>query len=92
MKKLFTLLLLLLTVVTAGAQNRRLIVRSFSASDIGDMRARTSPAFDKNNKLAALIDITFAASDSTLVFEGMVGEPIHFPGEWHPRTRRHLAP
>jgi len=82
MKKLFTLLLLLLTVVTAGAQNRRLIVRSFSASDIGDMRARTSPAFDKNNKLAALIDITFAASDSTLVFEGMVGEPIHFPGEW----------
>lgn len=82
MKRLYAILLLMLTVLSAGAQNRRLIVRSFTQSDIADMRARTSPAFDRNNKLAALIDITFAASDSTLLFEGMVGEPIHFPGEW----------
>ena len=82
MKKLLALSLLILLSVSLMAQNRRLIVRSFSKSDIGDMRARTSPAFDRNNKLAALLDITFAASDSTLLFEGMVGDPIHFPGEW----------
>lgn len=82
MKRLFTLSLLILVSLVATAQNRRLIVRSFSASDIGDMRARTAPAFDKNNKLAALIDISFAASDSTLVFEGMVGDAIQYPGEW----------
>ena len=82
MKRILTISALVLLSLVASAQNRRLIVRSFSPSDIGDMRARTSPAFDRNNKLAALIDISFAASDSTLVFEGMVGEAIHYPGEW----------
>ena len=82
MKKLLVLMPLLLLGCLAGAQNHRLVVRGFTKADIGDMRARTSPAFDRNKKLAALIDITFAASDSTLAFEGMVGEPTHFPGEW----------
>lgn len=82
MKRFLTISVLVLLGLAASAQNRRLIVRSFNPSDIGDMRARTSPAFDKNKKLAALIDISFAASDSTLVFEGMVGEAIHYPGEW----------
>jgi hypothetical protein len=82
LKRFFTLLLLILAVYTAGAQNRRLTVRSFSRADIGDMRARTSPVLDNNGKLTALVDITFAASDSTLLFEGTVGDAVHFPGEW----------
>ena len=82
MKRLIILLSLALLALGAQAQNSKLIVRSFTKSDIGDMRARTSPVFDKNKKLAALIDITFAASDATLVFEGTVGEPVQYPGEW----------
>lgn len=82
MKRLIILLSLALLALGAHAQNSKLIVRNFTKSDIGDMRARTSPVFDNNKKLAALIDITFAASDATLVFEGAVGEPVQYPGEW----------
>lgn len=82
MKRICTLLFLALVTVAAHAQNQRLIVRSFEKSDIGDMRARTSPVLDKNKKLAAMIDISFAASDAALLFEGVVGEPIQYPGEW----------
>ncbi|MBR4739769.1 MAG: hypothetical protein IK074_01230 [Bacteroidales bacterium] len=82
MKRLIILLSLALLALGAQAQNSKLIVRNFTKSDIGDMRARTSPVFDNNKKLAALIDITFAASDATLVFEGAVGEPVQYPGEW----------
>ena len=82
MKRIITLLILASLAVCASAQNSKLIVRNFSKSDIGDMRARTSPVFDNNKKLAALIDITFAASDANLVFEGAVGDPVQYPGEW----------
>lgn len=82
MKRLITILTLAVLALGANAQNSRLIVRNFAKSDIGDMRARTSPVFDNNKKLAALIDITFAASEANLVFEGIVGEPVQYPGEW----------
>ena len=82
MRRLFAILAIILLASSAGAQNRRLIVRNFAKSDIGDMRARTAPVQDRNGKLAALFDITFAATDSTLQFEGTVGEPVHYPGEW----------
>ena len=82
MKRFYAIVFLVLLSLAAGAQNRRLIVRSFAKSDIGDMRARTSPVLDRNKRLSALLDISFAAPDTTLRFEGIVGEPVHYPGEW----------
>ena len=82
MKKFCTILLLLAFSLTVNAQNQRLVVRSLNKSDIGDMRARTSPVMDRNNKLSALLDISFAASDASVQFEGAVGEPVQLPGEW----------
>ena len=82
MKRLLSISFLLLVTLGALAQNQRLVVRSFAQGDIGDMRARTSPVFDNNKKLAALLDISFAVSESTLLFEGIIGSPVHYPGEW----------
>lgn len=82
MKKGLTLILLILATVSLMAQNRRIVVKSFSKSEVSDMRARTSPVLDNNRKLAALIDISFAAPDSVVAFEGIVGDPVHYPGEW----------
>lgn len=83
MKRLsVTILMLALLSLTASAQNRRFVVRSFTPSDLGDMRARTAPVMDNNKKLTALIDISFAASEADVRFEGTVGEPVRFPGEW----------
>ena len=45
MKRLIILLSLALLALGAQAQNSKLIVRNFTKSDIGDMRARTSPVF-----------------------------------------------
>ena len=46
-----TILMLALVCLTASAQNRRFVVRSFTPSDLGDMRARTAPVMDNNKKL-----------------------------------------
>ena len=82
MKRAVILLFLIMVSFSVCAQNRRLIVRGFEPADIGDMRARTSPVMDNNKKLAALVDVSFAASDAVVHFEGSVGEPVHYPGEW----------
>ncbi|MBO4634320.1 MAG: hypothetical protein J5669_02990 [Bacteroidales bacterium] len=82
MKRVVVICFLVLLSVCAGAQNRRIKVRSFSRSDLGDMRARTAPVLDNNKRLTALVDISIAAGDSTLVFEGIVGQPVSYPGEW----------
>ena len=82
MKRILIIVALAILPVLLQAQDKRLVVRSFSPSDVGDMRARTSPVYDNNNKLAALIEITCAAADSSARFEGIIGSPVHRTNTW----------
>lgn len=82
MKSHLLIAVLLFLSLVMPAQEKRIVIRSFSPSDIGDMRARTAPVYDNNNRLAALIEISFAAADSTARFEGILGTPVHHTGEW----------
>ena len=81
MRRFFALSILFLFSLLSLAQERRLVIRHFGPGDIGDMRARTAPVYDNNNRLAALIEISFSEDDEVL-FDGIVGAPIHHTGEW----------
>lgn len=81
MRRLLPLAVLLIIPLLSVAQNKQIVVRSFEASNIADMRARTSPVYDNNNQLAALIEITFAGADTTAHFEGIIGKPIVRPNQ-----------
>lgn len=82
MRKLTLLIAVLLVPLALHSQDKRLVVRRFAPSEVGDMRARTAPVYDNNRRLAALIEITFAGADSTAHFEGIIGTPQLLPGEW----------
>lgn len=82
MKRAVLGLLLMLFPLFLFAQEKRLVVRSYGPSNAGDARAWTSNVTDKNNRVTALIEITFPGQDS-LLFEGIIGKPIHdFAGIW----------
>ena len=79
--RLIVVAILVLMTCSAFGQEKRAIVRSFRESGVGDMRARTAPVFDNNQKLTALIDVS-VASEGEVVFEGIVGQPVRRPGSW----------
>ncbi len=81
MKRIILLLALLAPLMLQG-QNKRIAVRSFKKADISDMRARTAPVLDQNQRLAALVEITMPVTDSTVHFAGIIGEPVSFAGSW----------
>ena len=82
MRRFLLILLCIGLPVWVQAQDRRIVVRNFDV-DLVDMRAKTNPVYDNNGNPAAMISISFAASDS-VSFESstMIGEPQHNPGEW----------
>lgn len=81
MKRILFILALLAPLILQG-QNKQITVRSFQKADISDMRARTAPVLDRNQRLAALVEITLPVTDSTIRFAGIIGEPIQFAGSW----------
>lgn len=85
MKRLYFVLFLFGLSLSALAQNQQVIVKGFTKADIGDMRARTSPVFDNNRKLTALVEVSLPLADSTVQFEGVVGVPEKRLGNWYIR-------
>ena len=75
------LLALFLLPHSIGAQDKRIITKSFDA-DILELRAKTDPVYDKNNKPAAMVSVFLAKADS-LSFKGNILEQLHpGSGEW----------
>lgn len=79
MRRILIVLLLLFPIVM-HAQSRRLVLRNFDV-DLVDLRAKTDPVYDNNDKPTALVDISIVSIDSLLV-EDIVGVPEHSPGNW----------
>ena len=81
MRRVFIFLFILIPFLLQG-QDKQIIVRNFNNAGVNDMRARTSPVMDHNQRLTALIEITMPVIDSTINFEGIVGTPLLSMGSW----------
>lgn len=79
MKRICFILLLLMLSLALQAQDRRFVVRRFDVN-LGDMRAKSDPVYDKDHKPSALIEI-ISASDS-LHLEGNIVGQEHQQGKW----------
>lgn len=75
------LVLVVFLPVALYAQDKRIVVQGFSQSGVSDVRARTSPVYDNNKHLTALIVVSLVDGEEAS-FEGIVGEPVYRMGSW----------
>lgn len=82
MKKIVSLLLLLAVFPSwMAAQDKKIYVKSFDP-DILELRAKTDPVYDKNQKPSSMVSIFLSTKDS-LVFKGNILQTMAGgPGEW----------
>lgn len=82
MKKTVSLLLFLSVLIPAlPAQDRKIYVRGFDP-DILELRAKTDPVYDNNQKPSSMVSVFLPSKDS-LVFKGNILKSIvGGPGEW----------
>jgi len=83
MKRILLIWSLMLPLVLQ-AQNKQVIVSSFQAAELGDLRARTSNVRDQNGNVIAYIEVSMPVMDSAVQFSGagIVDTPRQYPGFW----------
>lgn len=78
MKRILLVSVLMMLATMSLGQNRKVVVQGFD-TNVQDMRARTAPRFDNNDKMAAIISVV--SSDSVAFKGNIIGDPIFLPGE-----------
>lgn len=81
MKRILYLAVMLFVPALLFAQDKVIVVQNFDVN-LEDMRAKTDPVYDMNNKAAALIEIISSSKDTLHIDSDRIIQRQHYPGKW----------